>query len=359
MDLSQFLGVLRTRWKFVFVTLGMGALITALVIVMVPPTYGSTSTILITTPSTGVVDSYAANLSAGQRADSYAALAKDSELLNRVAKRLNNEVSAEYLAQQVNTSVVENTLLLRVDARAPSPDLAQQIAAVESDEIIRLVKNLESPSGEDLPAPIIARLASKASLGTTPVAPNVPLNLAVGLLLSLLIGIAGALVRDKLDTSVKTGDDIEEITTSSLLVTLPFDPAVSRNPLSIEDHGGSLGEAFRVLRTNLQFSSLDAKRQMLVVSSAVPEEGKTFVATNLAISMAKSGHSVLLDRRRHAQSKRRRPPWSRKLRGLGHRASRSHHAGPSNPGACQRGELPRHRLPAAQSGGGTRHPSHA
>ena len=114
------------------------------------------------------------------------------------------------------------------------------------------------------------------------------------LLLSLLIGIAGALVRDMLDTSVKTGDDIEEITESSLLVTLPFDPAVKRNPLSIEDHGGSLGEAFRVLRTNLQFSNLDAKRQMLVISSAVPEEGKTFVATNLAISMAKSGRSVLL-----------------------------------------------------------------
>ena len=49
-----------------------------------------------------------------------------------------------------------------------------------------------------------------------------------------------------------------------------------------------------MLRTNLQFSNLDAKREMLVISSAVPEEGKTFVATNLAISMAKSGRSVLL-----------------------------------------------------------------
>ncbi len=101
-------------------------------------------------------------------------------------------------------------------------------------------------------------------------------------------------MRDNLDTSVKTGDDVEEITENSPLVTLPFDPAVKRNPLSIEDHGGSLGEAFRVLRTNLQFSNLDAKRQMMVVSSAVPEEGKTFVATNLAISMAKGGRSVLL-----------------------------------------------------------------
>ena len=68
MDLSQFLGVLRTRWKFVFVTLGLGALITALVIVLVPPTYGSTATLLISTPSTGVADTYSASLTAGQRA---------------------------------------------------------------------------------------------------------------------------------------------------------------------------------------------------------------------------------------------------------------------------------------------------
>jgi receptor protein-tyrosine kinase len=293
-DLSQFLGVLRTRWKFVFVTFALGALVTALVIVLVPPSYKSTATLLISTPSTGVADSYTASLTAVQRADSYATLAKSSDVLTRVAERLDNQVSAADLADQVETSVVENTLLLRVEARAKTPALAQQIATVESDEIIRLVKNIETPSDEEVPAPIIARVAGKASLSNTPVTPNIPLELAVGLLLSLLIGIVGALVRDKLDTSVKSGDDVEEITESSLLVTLPFDPGVKRNPLSIDDLGGSLGEAFRVLRTNMQFSNLDAKRQMVVISSAVPEEGKTFVATNLAISMAKSGRSVLI-----------------------------------------------------------------
>ncbi len=295
MDLNQFLGVLRTRWKFVFVTLGLGALLTALVIVLVPPTYGSTTTLLISTPSTGIADAYTTSLAAQQRADSYANLAKNSEVLTRVAERLDKAVSASQLAEQVDVAGVEDTLLLRVDARAKSPELAQQIATVESDEIIRLVKNLETPSDGELPAPIIARVAAKASFSSTPVEPNIPLTLGIGLLLSLLIGIAGALVRDMLDTSVKSGEEIEEITENSLLVTLPFDPSVKKNPLSIiEDQGGSLGEAFRVLRTNLQFSNLDAKRQMLVVSSAVPEEGKTFVATNLAISMAKSGRSVLL-----------------------------------------------------------------
>ncbi len=58
--------------------------------------------------------------------------------------------------------------------------------------------------------------------------------------------------------------------------------------------GGSLAEAFRVLRTNLQFSDIDGESHAILVSSALPNEGKTLVATNLALSMAQSGRSVLL-----------------------------------------------------------------
>ena len=95
---------------------------------------------------------------------------------------------------------------------------------MESDEIIRLVKNLETPSDEEIPAPIIARVAGKASFSASAVAPNVPLNLVVGLLLSLLVGVAGAVLRDLLDTTVKTAEDIEAITGSALMATLAVRP---------------------------------------------------------------------------------------------------------------------------------------
>ena len=294
MDLRQFLGILGSRWKFVIVTLGIGAVMTTGLILQTPATYASTATLFISTPSTGVADTYSATLTAGQRAQSYADLARDAEVLQRVADRLDIKTSASALAGQVETSVVESTLLLRVDTTAESPELAQQIASIESDEIIRLVKNLETPSDADIPAPIIARVAGKASLNTTAVAPNIPLNLGVGLLLSLLVGVAGAVLRDLLDVSVKTTEDVETSTDNTLMSTLPYDPDVKRQPLCVEDGSAALAEAFRVLRTNLQFSNLDATRQMIVVTSAVPDEGKTFVATNLAITMAKSGRSVLL-----------------------------------------------------------------
>ena len=84
-----------------------------------------------------------------------------------MAERLDIERTPAQLADQIETTVVETTLLLRVDATASSPELAQQIASVESDEIIRLVKNLETPSDEEVPAPIIARMAGKASFASS------------------------------------------------------------------------------------------------------------------------------------------------------------------------------------------------
>lgn len=294
MDLRQFLTILRVRWRFVVFTILAGVLLTGGLILATPLTYASRATLFVSPPSTGIVDTYNATFTAQQRAESYANLAVDAEVLGRVAGRLGNGVTANQLAGQVQTSVDQNTLLLQIDAQARSPEQAQQIATVMADEVIRMVKELETPTDSDVPAPIVARLASKASYNRQAVAPNIPLNLSTGIALSLLAGIAGAVIRDVLDSSVKDNEEIEALTGSTPMATLPFDVEVKDHPLISDELGSALSEAFRVLRTNLQFSSLDASRQMLVVTSAVPNEGKTFIATNLAISMAKSGRSVLL-----------------------------------------------------------------
>jgi receptor protein-tyrosine kinase len=292
-DLQQFVGILRSRWRFIVVTILLGALITVGVTLATPMSYASRATIFVSTPQTGVID-YQGSLTAQQRTESYAQLAMDTDLLQQVSARLSSGVSASDLAKQVTLTVADQTLLLQVDVTADSPELAQQIATVMSDEIIRMVKRLETPADSDVPAPIIARLASKATLNRAPVAPNIPLNVAAGLALSVLAGIAGALVRDLLDNTVKSNEDVEAIAGSTPMVSLPFDSTVKEHPLTSDDASGALNEAFRVLRTNLQFTSLDAGRQTIVVTSSVPDEGKTFVATNLAISLAKAGRRVLL-----------------------------------------------------------------
>lgn len=294
MDLRQFLSILKSRWRFVAITLVIGTLITVGVTLATPTTYASRATLWITTPPSGVIDSYQASVTATARAQSYANLANNPEVLQRAAERLNIGLTAPELARHVQTTVEEATLLIQVDTQAGSPELAQNIATVVADEIIRMVKEIETPSDSDIPAPIVARLAAKASVNPTPVAPNLPLNLVTGIGLSLLAGVAGAVLREVLDSSVKDADDIESITGLAPMAAIPYDPEASQHPLGSEDAGGSLSEAFRVLRTNVRFANLDSDKQTIVVTSSVPDEGKTFVATNLAIAIAKGGRSVLL-----------------------------------------------------------------
>ncbi len=211
MDLLQFLGILRTRWRFIIVTFLIGAVATGLYAFLTPATYASQATLIVSTPPSGVLDPYQASLATLQRAQSYANLATDDDVLEAAAQRLNSGLNPRELGELVSARVVEDTMLLEINTKARSPELAQQLATVVADEVIQLIKKIETPSNENLPAAIIARLATKASFNPGAVAPNVPFALAVGLTLSLLTGIVGAVLRDLLDTSVKSPEDVQAI----------------------------------------------------------------------------------------------------------------------------------------------------
>ncbi len=291
-DLREFLGVLRARWKFAVATVVLGSIATGLYLFLAAPQYGSNVKLFVSAPPTGGQADYAAAFILTQRIESYADLATDPSTLQAVIDELGLDESFEDLQDKVEAAVIPNTQTIQLDVRSDSPGSAQEIAQATGDQIVTLVEQLEAPSGDNDPA-LVARVASPASISEARVAPNIPLVLGVGVLLSIFLAVAGAVLRDLLDRTVKSRQDVEKVTGSSVLSTLPYEPGVKKEPL-ITDSSGSLAEALRVLRTNLQFANLDAKRQALLVSSAVPDEGKTLVATNLAISMAQSGRSVLL-----------------------------------------------------------------
>lgn len=292
MELRQFLGALRMRWLFSTVTFLVGAGLTVAVVLLMTPQYGSSVKLFVSTPTGGSAE-YAASFIVTQRVASYAELATDPSVLQRVIDELSLDTSVDDLEGQVTATVITGTQTIELDVTAETPELAQSIAQAEAEEVVALVEQLERPSVRDEEPAIAARIAAEASISDRQVSPNVPLNVGIGLLLSLFVAIVGALLRDLLDRTVKSRQDAESVSGHSVLVTLPYDPQVKKSPLATE-LGGSLAEAFRVLRTNLQFANLDAQRQAILVSSALPDEGKTLVATNLALTMAQSGRSVLL-----------------------------------------------------------------
>lgn len=160
--------------------------------------------------------------------------------------------------------------------------------------------------------PVLTRPAQ----GAAQIQPRPVRNAILGIFLGLVAGLGLAFLRDALDTRVRTADEIAERLGLPLLARLPEPPARLRNENKLsmlEEPDGLHAEAFRVLRTNLDFVNLERHAQIIMVTSALEAEGKSTTVSNLAVAYARSGRRVIvvdLDLRR---------PLLDKLFGLGKR----------------------------------------
>jgi capsular exopolysaccharide synthesis family protein len=134
---------------------------------------------------------------------------------------------------------------------------------------------------------------------SAPSSPRVLMNVAVALVLGLLLGIGLAFLAEYLDESVKTPQDVERATGAPVLGLIPrmrLDASQSRiySVATMLYPRTTAAEAFRSLRTNLEFTGIDAPIKTILVTSAMPREGKTTVACNLAVAYAQAGRRTLL-----------------------------------------------------------------
>ena len=137
---------------------------------------------------------------------------------------------------------------------------------------------------------------------TVPSSPNVPLNMAVGVLIGLVVGVSLAFFIEYLDTSVKTMDDVESMLGVPVLAIVPKNiKLLHKQPNDVPD-----AEAYRILRTNIEFNRKSADANTISMVSGGPGEGKSTTLCNLAFTCAQGGYSVLIvdaDLRRPTQHK--------------------------------------------------------
>ena len=129
-----------------------------------------------------------------------------------------------------------------------------------------------------------------AEPGKDPVRPNKPLNITLGLVFGLIVGVGLAFFIEYLDTSVKTIDDVERAFQAPVLGVIPQNVGI----LADEGPESRYAEAYRVLRTNILFSRKDEKLTTIVVVSAGAGEGKSTTTLNLATVFAQAGKRVLI-----------------------------------------------------------------
>ncbi len=139
-----------------------------------------------------------------------------------------------------------------------------------------------------------ATIIKDAEVASGPIEPT-PLRTAVlALVVGLLIGLGAAFLIDYLDDKVRTEDDLERLVDDPVLAVVPIDPPPDNRPIALSEPTHFSVEAYRGLRTNIQFLGLDTPLKVIQVTSSLAGEGKTTTACNLAVVLAQAGHKVAL-----------------------------------------------------------------
>jgi capsular exopolysaccharide synthesis family protein len=297
-DLRNFFQLLRDHWLLIaFVTLlasGASAVLTA----RMTPQYASSVTFYVSYQANTAKDpiaAYEGALLSQQQVQSYADLLNGPRLAQAVVNQLGLTMTAGQLSEEIGTHLIPQTVLLTATVTDPSPRRAEQIAAAVGTQFVQLVAALERPAGKG-PSAVRLTVVAPPALPSSPVSPQRGRNIGLAAGLGLLAGMALAAGRRSLDTTIKSADQLSRVTAGKPLIgTVPFDSTTRKYPLAASSQPfGHRAEAFRKIRTSLQFIDVDTPHKVLLFTSALPEEGKSSAVCNLAIAVAQSGKRVMV-----------------------------------------------------------------
>ncbi|MFQ1003406.1 polysaccharide biosynthesis tyrosine autokinase [Modestobacter sp. SSW1-42] len=305
-DLLQ---TLRRDVRIVVAGLLLGLAVAAALSATAERTYASSTQLFVGTGgSTASADAYEGNLFSQQRTASYAEVLTSQELAQRVVAATGLPLTAREVAGKVAATPLPETVVLDVVVTDTSAERAQLIATALAQQFIQRVSELEAPANATSPVVSITVL-QPADLDPTPVSPDTAGNLWRGAAVGLVLGIAVVLVRSRLDRTVREVDDVEQATGAPVIGRVFADRELARKPLTAGAGGQSPNaEAFRALRVNLRHLGSESGPRVVVVAGALPGEGATTVASELAVSLARAGGRVVL-----VDADLRRPQVRRRL----------------------------------------------
>ncbi|WP_182113263.1 MULTISPECIES: polysaccharide biosynthesis tyrosine autokinase [unclassified Actinotalea] len=311
MELTDHLSAIRKHWWITVLTLLATVGIAAYVSSRMTPVYESTVTFFVAA-STDTGTALQADEFAQRRINSYVGVLSSELLAQEVAAQPDIDLTPAEVTSRVSALVDPETILLTATVTDTETDRALRIAEAIATEFGPLISRLDSTDAAS-GASVSLTVISGPTLNPEPISPRTTLNIGVAALAGIALGLALSIARQMLDRTVRSLDDLKRATGLPTLATIGAEGRRRRGgagELLIVDAepGSPRAEAYRQLRTNLTFSAVTKRMQVVVVTSAVPGDGKTTTACNLAITLAEAGRSVLL-----VEADMRRPMVAQRL----------------------------------------------
>lgn len=295
MELRDIVGVLRKYWLSILVLTLLGLVAAGYTSLTATPKYRAQTTVLVSVQLGGdsISDLNQGSSFAERQVRTYAEVARSQRVLEPVVNQLGLRTSPRALRGDVATSTQSSVTLIDITVTRSDAREAAAIADAVAAELGKAVREL-SPDRVGGPAVSVDPITT-AAVPSSPSSPDVPRNLALGMLLGAVLGLGWAALRKALDTKVRTEADVRALAPQPVLGTVSYDskasgksPTIVAPPLSIRS------EEYRRIRTNLQFVDAARRPRTIVVTSSRGGEGKSVTSINLALAIAESGTSVCL-----------------------------------------------------------------
>lgn len=295
MTLSRIRGAVRRRWLVLVLSILIGAVVGAGYVATSSTVYRSTTTVFFSLDrGTSVSEFTAGSTYAQDLVPSYAQVVTMPVVLEPVISSLQLDVQPQALARKISVAVQPNTVLLDITVTDAVPATAAGIANAVAEQLAQAVSTLSPRGGAESPR-IRVTTTSPAVAAAEPSSTD-PLLIAAGLLLAgLLVGVGIVALLEVVTRPLRTRESIAEVTDAPVVGNIVHERGAGKRPVpTITDPQLVRAERYRILRANLRFLKAGRQPISLAVTSALPYEGRTTTALNLAVAMAQTSDRVLL-----------------------------------------------------------------
>lgn len=290
MDIRRIIAMLLKKWPIIVITaFAFTVVFYVYSSVYVTPVYSAEATMIVNKSQYQASEqnqmSYNDILLTQKLVKSYVLIMKSDTNIELIKKELGTDLSVAQIRSTIKVAGIGETEVLQITVENKDPVLAQSIAnalvKVSPATIIRVIK-----AGS-------AEVIDTAKVPAKPVKPVVWQYSVIGMMLGLMLSLVLIFLRDFFDNTFKTEDDIRNVLDLPVITSLP-ELAKDSATIVTEETPFDYKEAFKVLRTKIQFSGVDGDMKRIAITSSGPFEGKTTVSINLALTMAETGKRVLL-----------------------------------------------------------------
>ena len=217
----------------------------------------------------------------------YVEIIKTEDLVERSLENINGRENLSEVISKLSVNNISDTQILQVTLEGKDKKETYEILKSITDEFVTTAK-VVVPNGN-------VQVIRNAKEPKKPISPNIKVNVAIGIILGGVLGGIIAFIKGFKGSCINTKEDVEGNLGIPVLGVIPKNYEdtdifeVDKNPRS------AISEEYRILRTNLKYTSLDNYHRVFQVTSAVPGEGKSTVSINLALALAEEAKVVLID----------------------------------------------------------------